>query len=140
MNTEEKESAAKESEVKDVDFSRVVISKEAELALAEVVDAANDGFEAGRITRLDAASHMLLWYKTNAGPDAMTQLRMSCCDEMTMLDKLVKRAKASGELPPELKQFLAQQFFGEAAPPPKKSKKSLKQEYITDIPNERKAS
>ena len=134
------EQGRSEQKPEDANLARVVITNEAEMAIADVVAAANDGFEAGRVTRMDAASFMLNWYKTHAGPDALMQLRLTCSDQMTMLDKIVKKARATGDLPPQLKEFLAQHFFGEAASQQKKSKKNLKSECIIDTHVERKAS
>ena len=115
-------------------ITRVVISKEAEQAVTEVMDDVNDGFEAGRATRLDVTSYMLIWFKDNAPEDARYTLRMQLADELTMLDSIVKKAKASGNLPPALREALSQHFFGSGHAPSKRAKKSLKQENLFEIP------
>lgn len=45
-------------------------------------------------------------------------------------------SKALGELPPDIQAVLDKHFFGEAVKESKKIKKTLKQEYITDIHKE----
>ena len=112
---------------------RVVISKEAEQAVTEVMEDVNDGFEAGRATRLDVTSYMLIWFKDNAPEDARYALRMQLADELTMLDSIVKKAKASGNLPPALREALSQHFFGSGHAPAKRQKKSLKQDNLFEI-------
>ncbi len=119
---------------------RLVVTKEADRAVSEVMDAVNTGFEAGRATKLDVASYMLIWFENNASKDAKLALRMQLANEMTMLESLVKMAKNSGTLPPALKEALAQHFFGEDAAPARKVKKILKPDGIIDRTSEEGAA
>lgn len=128
------------SSAKDESVGRVVITKEADAAVNEVLEAVNLGFEAGKATRLDVASHMILWFKEHAPSDAVFILRRRLADGLSMLDAIAKKAKNSGELPPEIQAVLAQYFFGDDTQPSKKVKKNLKSECIKDTHNESEAA
>ncbi len=121
-------------------ITRLVVTKEADAAVSSVVDAVNEGFEAGRATKIDVASYMLLWFKNNAPDEVKLALRMTLANEMTMLESLVKKARTSGSLPPALRDALAQHFFGSDSAAPKKVKKDLKSKGITDRHNESEAA
>lgn len=115
---------------------RMVVSLEAEAAVAEFADAVNADFDAGRATRYDAASFMILWFKAHAPEDAILELRRRSANAFSMLDAIQKKYKAYGELPSDIQAVLDKHFFGEVTKEPKKAKKNLKQEYITDIHKE----
>ena len=121
-------------------ITRLVVTKEAEAAVSSVMDTVNDGFDAGRATKIDVASYMLLWFKDNAPDDVKLALRMTLANEMTMLESVVKKAKTSGGLPPAIRAALAQHFFGGDGAPPKKMKKNLKHEGIIDRTSEEGAA
>ncbi|HEY8271341.1 MAG TPA: hypothetical protein VIG33_10680 [Pseudobdellovibrionaceae bacterium] len=136
MNTEEQENKNKDVIEKDglmkKEF-RLVISQEAEAAVTDITNAVNDGFEAGRATRFDVANSMLLWFKAHAPEDVIFELRRKFADAVTMLEAIQKKAKSSGELPPEIKAALEKYYFGVTTSGIKKAKNNLKQECITDI-------
>lgn len=115
---------------------RMVVSLEAEAAVAEFADAVNEDFHAGRATRYDVASFMILWFKAHAPDDVILEIRRRSANAFSMLDAVQKKYKALGELPPDIQAVLDKHFFGEAAKESKKIKKNLKQEYITDIHEE----
>jgi hypothetical protein len=121
------------NENNDVKFVRSMISKEADIIVNDVTNAVNTGFEAGRATKLDVTSFMIHWFKENCNDDVLQMIRVQVANDLTMLDSLVKKAKSSGSLPPELKEVLAQYFFGNRLNSAKKSKKTLKHEDIMDI-------
>ncbi|MBL7554192.1 MAG: hypothetical protein JNM24_00095 [Bdellovibrionaceae bacterium] len=126
------ESGSSMVSARDENITRVVISKDAEKIASEVLERVNDGFEAGRATKLDVINFIFNWFKSNITDDVIYQLRMSCTDEMTMLENVLKRAKSSGNLPPEIKNALAQHFFGGGNGVSKKGKKNLKTDSIID--------
>ncbi len=111
---------------------RMVISPEAEAAVAELADAVNEGFDAGRATRYDAASFMILWFKNNAPDDAIMELRRRSANAFSMLEAVQKKYKAIGELPPDIQAVLDKHFFGEAVKESKKTKKTLKSESLNE--------
>lgn len=140
----------KEEEKKDTDVIekdgltkkefRLVISQEAESAVTDITNAVNDGFEAGRATRFDVANFMLLWFKVHAPEDVIFELRRKFADAISMLEAIQKKAKSSGELPPEIKAALEKYYFGVTFSGIKKAKNNLKQEYITDIHKDSEAA
>lgn len=136
----QEETAAVEKHEAAKKDARLVISKEAETAVSDMTDAVNDGFEAGRATRFDVASTMLLWCKNNAAEEMIHEIRRQIADGLSMLDAIQRKARLSGELPPEVKAALETYFFGSAVPAQKKSKKNLKSEYIKDTQEESEAA
>lgn len=111
---------------------RIVVSVEAEAAVAEFTDAVNDGFDAGRANRYEVASYMILWFKNHGPDDAISEIRRRSANGFSMLDAVLKKYKGFGELPSDIQSALDKHFFGEAAKDQKKAKKNLKQECITD--------
>ena len=140
MEEEDQERRQKGQGLEEESHTRIVITKEAEEAISEVMADVNQGFEAGRATRLDVASFMLLWFKNHAGDDALEVLRRQATDDLSMLDAIAKKAKASGELPPEIKDALTKYFFGAGSGASRKSKKNLKSESIIDRHNDEGAA
>ena len=122
-----------QNENTDVKVIRAVITKEADNAINEVTNAVNNGFEAGRATKLDVTSFIIMWFKDHFNDDLIQNIRLQVANDLTMLESVIKKAKTSGSLPPELKEVLAQYFFGNKSVPIKKGKKTLKQEDIIDI-------
>ncbi len=121
------------NENNDVKIVRAMISKEADNIVNEITNAVNTGFEAGRATKLDVTSFMIHWFKEHCNDDVLQLIRVQVANDLTMLDSIMKKAKSSGSLPPELKEVLAQYFFGNRSNPVKKGKKNLKPEDIMDI-------
>ncbi|NUM59021.1 MAG: hypothetical protein HUU56_10340 [Bdellovibrionaceae bacterium] len=125
---------------KEDNLTRIVVLKESDKIASEIQELVNNGFEAGRASKLDVVSFIFTWFKANITDDLIHQLRMSCTDELTMLENVLKKAKSSGNLPPELRSALAQHFFGGVTPSLKKNKKSLKQDGIIDTNKESEAA
>lgn len=120
------------NENNDTKVVRAMISKEADNIVNEITNAVNTGFEAGRATKLDVTSFIIHWFKDNCTDDILHMIRLQVANDLTMLDSIVKKAKASGNLPPELREVLAQYFFGGGLNSAKKGKKILKSEGIID--------
>ena len=114
--------------------SRLVISKEAEEIVTEYTAAVNNGFDAGKATRFDVASFMILWFKEHSSNDVVADIQRQLADGISMLDAIHKQAKSSGDLPPEVQAVLEEYFFGSAAQGQKKKKNNLKQRYSSDTP------
>ncbi|MGE0762829.1 MAG: hypothetical protein AB7N80_06085 [Bdellovibrionales bacterium] len=129
-NTEDKEQKSKEETSKKE--GRMVVSLEAEAVVAEFADAVNDGFDAGRATRFDVASFMILWFKAHAPDDVILEIRRRSANAFSMLDAVQKKYKAIGELPPDIQAVLDKHFFGEVSATSKKAKKNLKQESLNE--------
>lgn len=116
----------------DIKMIRAVITKEADNTINEVTNAVNNGFEAGRATKLDVTSFIIMWFKDHFNDDLIQNIRLQVANDLTMLESVVKKAKTSGSLPPELKEVLAQYFFGNGLNSTKKVKKTLKYDGIID--------
>ncbi len=112
--------------------SRIVVSLEAEAAIAEMTDQVNDGFEAGRANKYDVASFMILWCKNNAPDDVIYEIRRRSANAFSMLDAVQRKYKTIGELPPDIQSVLDKHFFGDVPKEQRKLKKNLKSEYIID--------
>lgn len=125
---------------KEDNLTRIVVLKESDKIATEIQEMVNEGFEAGRASKLDVVSFIFNWFKANITDDLIHQLRMSCTDELTMLENVLKKAKSSKSLPPELRTALAQHFFGNVTLSPKKNKKPLKNESIIDTNKESEAA
>ena len=132
MGKEEENTNAKTRNEASRKECRLVVSEDAEAAVTELTDAVNDGFDAGKASRLDIASYMILWFKENAPSDAVSKLRRRFANGISMLDALQKKVKLTGDLPPELQAALENYFFN-AASAVKKAKKPLRNYYISDI-------
>ncbi len=122
-NSEEKKTA--ESIVK------ITISKEAETRLADVMERVNDGFEAGKVNRQDLASWALRRFSEECDSETVKAIRQDFFDEFAFLEGILRRCKETGKLPAELRNALKQHLGAETAP--RKSKKSLTQNYINDV-------
>lgn len=130
-NTEtDKEQKSKEETSKKE--GRMVVSLEAEAVVAEFAYAVNDGFEAGRATRFDVASFMILWFKAHAPDNVILEIRRRSANAFSMLDAVQKKYKAIGELPPDIQAVLDKHFFGDGGKDQKKTKKNLKQESLNE--------
>lgn len=103
--------------------SRVLISQESNRHLDDLAARVNDGFDAGKITRPQILSWVLRRFAEAAGEDEIQELRAAHFDRIAYLEALLKRAKETGVLPPEL-AAAAQPPCG-SAQSQKKSKRSL---------------
>lgn len=110
---------------------RLTITKAAEQALVSAVDRINDGFQGGKVNRNQVAIWALSRFGETLGPDEIREIRAEFLDEFSALDAILRRAKNTGKMPPELKAFLQRQM-GLDDSPKKKSKKGLQDNVIND--------
>lgn len=87
----------------DSGVSRVVISKEADDALKNLLSKARDGFDGGQIERSDIVNWLLNNHEKLVGEAELRQIRSLHFDEMLAWNKLTKLANQSGGLSEELK-------------------------------------
>lgn len=111
--------------------SRVLISQESNHLLDELTTRINDGFEAGRVTRPQILSWILRRFAETAGEEEIQELRAAHFDRIAYLEALLKRAKETGILPPEL-NALVQTPIAAIQPLRKKGKKVLQNNVIND--------
>jgi hypothetical protein len=82
--------------------SRVIISQESSRCLDELADRVNSGFDAGKVTRPQILNWVLRRFAETAGDEEVQELRAAHFDRIAYLEALLKRAKETGVLPPEL--------------------------------------
>lgn len=114
------------------DSHRLTINRAAELALVGAVERINDGFEGGKVNRNQIAVWAILRFSEGLTDDVIKEIRADHLDEFFALDTVLRKAKESGKLPPELRAFLQKQLgFDEV--PKKKGKKCLSENNINDV-------
>ncbi len=110
--------------------SRVLISQESNRHLDVLAARVNDGFDAGKVTRPQILSWVLRRFAETAGDDEIQELRVAHFDKIVYLEALLKRAKETGVLSPELAAAIqppcAPAHLG------KKGKRSLTRNAIND--------
>jgi 23S rRNA A2030 N6-methylase RlmJ len=95
---------------------RVTISKEAEEALNGFLDRINQGFEAGKVTRNQAASWALAHLIDRCDEADIQEIRSDNVNEFAFLESLLKQAKRTGKMPAEVSQLIHKQLgFDESA-------------------------
>lgn len=115
--------------------SRVIISQESSQHLDALAAKINDGFDAGKVTRPQILSWVLRRFAETAGEDEIQELRAAHFDRIAYLEALLKRAKETGVLPPELNAALQPPCAPAHAA--KKSKRALTKNIINgDITND----
>lgn len=113
------------------DSHRLTINRAAEMALVGAVDRVNDGYAGGKVNRNQIAIWAIQRFSEDLADDEIKEIRAEHLDEFSAIESVLRRAKASGKLPPELKAFIQKQMgFDEA--PKKKSKKNLPGNIIND--------
>lgn len=110
------------------------MARDAEEAVAKITNRVNDGFFAGQITRSQVASWALINQAACLSEQDIRDIHAQHFDEVAMLEALLKRAKGSGEVSPELRALLQKQM-GLPAMPKKSAKKSLHENSINDVSN-----
>lgn len=106
------------------DSHRLTINRVAELALSKIVDRVNDGFHGGKINRNQLAVWAILRFAENLDDGEIKDIRAEHLDEFSAIDAVLRAAKETGQLPPELKAFI-QKHMGFDDAPKKKSKKEV---------------
>lgn len=106
------------------DSHRLTINRVAELALSKIVDRVNDGFHGGKINRNQLAVWAILRFAENLDEAEIRDIRAEHLDEFSAIDAVLRIAKETGQLPPELKAFI-QKHMGFDDAPKKKSKKEV---------------
>lgn len=119
------------------DIQRIAISKEAQIAITEIMDKVNEGFLGGKVTRMELANWALIHLKETISDEQINQVRMEHFDEVTLLEVILRKAKAKekGKIPEEFKDLLQKQF-GFQNNDRKKIKKALTSSVINDHINE----
>jgi hypothetical protein len=114
-----------------INSHRLTITRAAEEALVAAVERINDGFQGGKVNRNQVAIWALVRFGAHLAEDEIREIRAEYLDEFSAMDALLRRAKDTGKLPPELRAYLQKQMGFEDAPK-KKAKKSLQENIIND--------
>lgn len=113
---------------------RLTVARDAEEAVKSIVERVNNGFLAGTITRSEATSWLLVRCAQSLTEQDIREIRAAHFDEVAMLEALLKQAKDTGEVAPELRSLLQKQM-GLPAVPKKPTKKGLQENSINDVTN-----
>lgn len=91
---------------------KITVTKEAGEKLNTVLAKVNEGFEAGKITRQDIASWIVLRFEKSFGENEVQQIRKEFFSEKVLLETILKRVKSSGEVPEFLRDVLKKNWQG----------------------------
>lgn len=112
-------------------LAKIAISKDADRALSEVLGRVNDGFEAGRATKQEVASHIISNFSKGCTEAEIHAIRALFFNPILLMEATLKKAKETGVLPDSLRDLLFEQFSA-GLPAARKSKKGLNQNLIKD--------
>ena len=129
---EEKEKTKNREQEKEDGLSRISITRQAEKEFIAFQKRVNDDFEAGFVNRSELASFILTRFSKTAGDAEVREIRCEYVDETAMLDAYLKKVKATGQMPAELKAFLHRQA-GLDDMRSNRQKKSLTKDGINDV-------
>ena len=115
-------------------LSKIAVSKEADEAVAEIMSRVSDGFDAGRTTKHEVASQMILRFAKSCVEADIHAMRALFFNPLTVMEAMIKKAKESGEVPDSMREFLYEQFMASSTTQPKskKGKNTLKSNVIND--------
>ena len=132
MNTEEREIEKQDSKAEDA-LAKIAISREADRALMEVLDRVTDGFDAGKATKQDVASYMILRFAKDCAESDIHGIRALFFNPILLMEATLKRAKETGILSESIKNLFFDQFMeSQSQPAAKRAKKILNKNNIKD--------
>lgn len=91
-------------------FSKITVTALADKALSRSLEVVNQGFEGGRVTKMDLASWIIQNSGNNLDSATIKKIREAHFNQVAYLENLVKRLKASDQEqigPEERKAFQA---------------------------------
>jgi len=112
-------------------YIKITVTKEAGEILQMILGKANEGFEAGRISRQDLASFIIEKFHSNFVDKDLMQLRQKHYDDESMLDAIHRKMRETGEIPDFIRDALRKQFQG-SDESTKRNRKLLK-DNINDV-------
>lgn len=132
MNKEEKEN--QETKQKNEEhLAKIAISKEADRGLVEILNRVHDGFDAGRATKQDIASHIIMRFVAGCSDKEIHGMRALFFNPILLMETTLKKAKETGILPEQLRELFFQQFMAsEPQTGAKRTKKTLNPDIIKD--------
>lgn len=108
----EKKENNKEIQIEDKtdEIHRITVSKMAEEALTEIVERVNNGFEGGRVNRVQVANWIMMQFLVNCSDADIQQIRAENINEIAVLEAILKKARKSGKLPSEISSLIQKQL------------------------------
>lgn len=120
-------------EKNDDSLAKIAITKEADRGLVEILNRVIEGFDAGKATKQDIASHIIMRFASTCTDKDIHAMRAVFFNPILLMEATLKKAKETGVLPDALRDLFYQQFM--AADPgynAKRAKKSLNTDIIKD--------
>jgi hypothetical protein len=114
---------SRKSKNSDVDQYRVVISKETNDALEEMVKRASEGFDGGEIAKSDVVNLVVVNYVKSFSESDIKALRNLHFNERRMLKALLRKGGGEGELPEEIKRAV-REYCGMVEPGKRRASRS----------------
>lgn len=113
-NEEEKEdkgskNSSKNREDKIQTQFRLVVGKDAVVALEELLSTVNNGFTAGSVTKSDLATYLFTNAHRFLKKAEIVKIRAEFFDERVALEHLIQSSESNGKLPEELRKLLRDQ-------------------------------
>lgn len=131
-DTEKKEEKTEENINVKEEVLRILVSRQAEKALVEVIDQVNDGFTGGKVNKTQMANWILKRFKDDLDDSMLKEIRADHFDEIAVLESILRKAKESGRVPSEFK-YLLQKQIGLDVSVKKKTKQALTENCINDV-------
>lgn len=115
-------------------WSKIAITKASDKALIELLLRIHDGFSAGRATKQELASFIILRFFNTYSDSDIHEIRSQFFDPILMMEAELRKAKETGILSDAVKEFFQNQFMGSSVNQPnaKKTKKNLNADIIKD--------
>lgn len=111
----------KERKKNDESF-RIAVSKKVDEEISEMILKVNDGFNAGKVNRPQLVNWILSKFYSSMGEAEIKEIRADHFDEISLLDSILRQAKATGKVPNEFRVLLQKQMGHEDSPKKTKAK------------------
>lgn len=129
---EKKEEKTEENITVKDEVLRILVSRQGEKALLDVIEQVNDRFAGGKVNKTQMANWILKRFKDDLDDSMIKEIRADHFDEVAVLELILRKAKETGKVPSEFK-YLLQKQFGLDMSPKKKTKPALTEDGINDV-------
>jgi len=118
----------------DENLAKIAITKEADRALTEILGRVNEGFEAGKASKQDLTSQIVMHFSKNYTDNDLHAIRVQFFNPIALMEVVLRKAKETGYLPDTMRELLYQQFIASSNPQlaAKKPKKPLRDNAINE--------
>lgn len=110
---------------------RLSVSQGAERCLVSVMDRVNNGFNGGKVNRMQVANWIFDRFAKGCTDQDIRDIRAEHFDEVSVLESLLRKAKETGSVPSELREILQKELRLDE-PGRKKARKTLQSNIIND--------